>query len=500
MPTFDEELRDRIVRAVPTVPSDDGRLEAIVRRKRRHARARKVGTIATVAVLLIGTIGVFAALNGWSDQTPAPLTTPGTPQPPVGDLGLPYPVCRVSSMPITIGSGTGTADVFTKEADGGCPKEGDGFVGVGIDVTGDGVLDATWGPLPDCWFRCEAFAAPDINGDGVSEIAVSTTGADGFGVSLYAVTTSPPNVEPITVSSTFDTGPQDGKPLQFAWVDVVTHTSSAGCANTGDQGPFLALYSTERLTPAQVQTTSILIEGSTATVTAISNDTMPLGDAPMPGTEFCGTPIYGSAAGLGAYAASATCDVTTMTGDVDGDGTDDTLSIGTLAKDDLSCPPQGTRIMTIDLGADGTYDVRTGPDCSSWCVPFALADLNGDVTAEILLNEGHLAPPVSAEIGVYELREGMLQPVSFPDGKNRFPLQNSWQGYFGAYCTNPTSFWLWEGATDANGTLQSSSGTAYRLNVDALAFVQVVTSSGDGIPAEAGYDGRLCGADTQPLG
>ena len=42
-----------------------------------------------------------------------------------------------------------------------------------------------------------------------------------------------------------------------------------------------------------------------------------------------------------------------------------------------------------------------------------------------------------AKIGVYELREGMLLPVSFPDGMNRFPLQNSWQGYFGAYCPNP---------------------------------------------------------------
>jgi hypothetical protein len=497
MPMFDEELRDRIARSVPTVPNGDDPLEAIVRRKGRRVVTRKVGTIATVAVLLLGTIGAFALVSGRSTETPQPADT-GTP-PPVANLGLPYPVCHVSTMPITTTSGPGTASVFTR-ADGGCPKEGEGSDDVGVDVNGDGVLDATWGPLPDCYFPCEAFAAPDVNGDGVSEIAVSTEGADGYGVSMYAVTTSPPSIEPITVSSTY-AGPPDGKPLQFAWVDVYTHASSAGCGDTGDQGPFFQLYSTEKLTPARVQTTSILIEGSTATVTGISNDTMPLGEAPLPGTELCGTPIYGSAAGLGAYVASATCDVTTMSGDVDGDGTSDTLSIGTIVSADLSCPSHGTRILTIDLGAEGTFDVRTGPpDCSTWCVAFALADLNHDGVAEILLNEGHLAPPVSAEIGVYELRDGMLQPVSFPDGKNRFPLQNSWQGYLGAYCTNPTSFWLWEGATDANGTLQSSSGTAYRLNVDALAFVQVVTSSGDGIPAETGYDGRLCGAATQPLG
>ena len=149
--------------------------------------------------------------------------TPGvsTPAPLADDLGLPFPTCRVSSMPMTSELGGGSAAVFTKESDGGCPKANDGFVGVGVDVTGDGLLDATAGPLPDCYFKCEAFAAPDVNGDGVSEIAVSTAGADGFGVWLYAVTTTPPSIEPIIVSSTFDQGPSDGDPLQFAWVDVV---------------------------------------------------------------------------------------------------------------------------------------------------------------------------------------------------------------------------------------------------------------------------------------
>jgi len=312
MPTFDEELRDRIRRAMPPVTSGGDPLESVVRRRRRHATTRKVGTIATVAVLLLGTIGAFALVSSRSEQTPQPLATPGTPQPPVDNLGLPYQVCRVSSMPITITSGSGIADVFTRESDGACPKEGDGFVGVGIDVTGDGVLDATWGPLPDCWLRCEAFAAPDVNGDGVSEIAVSTEGADGFGVSMYAIcesptacqstSTAPPAIQPITVSSTFDRGPEDGKPLQFAWVDVFTHASSADCAITGSQGPFFVLYSTEKLTPAQVQTTSILISGSTATVTDISTDTMPFSQAPMPGRELCGVPIYGAAAGLGGNA------------------------------------------------------------------------------------------------------------------------------------------------------------------------------------------------------
>lgn len=498
MPTVDDELQRRIHRAAP-IPSDTATVEGIYRRKHRRSIVRRASAVGVVVLVLAGALVAFAAVD-----RPNTLVTPGvsTPAPLADDLGLPFPTCRVSSMPMTSELGGGSAAVFTKESDGGCPKANDGFVGVGVDVTGDGLLDATAGPLPDCYFKCEAFAAPDVNGDGVSEIAVSTAGADGFGVWLYAVTTTPPSIEPIIVSSTLDQWPS-GDPLQFAWVDVATHASSAGCDTTGDLGTVFQLYSIEKLTPAQVQTTSMLIEGSSATVTGISNDTMQLGEAPMPGTELCGAPLYGSAAGLGTYAASAMCDVATMSGDVDGDEAPDTVSIGTMVRADSSCPSHGMRILTIDLGADGTFDVRTGPpDCSTWCVPFALADLNSDGTAEVLLNEGHLAPPVSAKIGVYELREGMLLPVSFPDGMNRFPLQNSWQGYFGAYCSNPDTFWLWEGTTDQGGTLRSTTATGYRLNVGALRFEETGQhgTTLNSIPADTGYDGRVCGADTQALG
>ncbi|MEP6758445.1 MAG: VCBS repeat-containing protein [Actinomycetota bacterium] len=498
MPTVDDELQRRIRRAAPD-PPDSSAFEDIIRRKRRRSVTRRVGAVGVVVIILVGSFVAFAAVDRPNTSTPGA----STPPPPIDDLGLPFATCRVSSMPASTELGGGTAYVFTKAPNDDCPNAGDGFSGVGIDITGDGVIDATSGPLPDCFTRCEAFAAPDVNADGVSEVAVSTEGADGYGVVLYSVTSTPPGIEPIVVSNMFGEGPQDREPLQFGWVDVYTHASSAGCDTTGDQGQFFALYSTEKLTPAQVQTTSILIGGSTATVTAISNDTMPLGEAPMPGTDLCGAPIYGSAAGLGAFATSTTCDVTTVSGDVDGDGTADILSIGTMATDDLSCPSEGTRILTIDLAADGPFDVRTGPpDCSTWCVPFALADLNGDGTAEILLNEGHLAPPVSAEIGVYELRDGMLQPVSFPDGKNRFPLQNSSQGYLGAYCSNPDTFWLWEGTTDQRGTLRSTAAAEYRLNVGALQLEETGQhgTTLNSVPAETGYDGRLCGADTQPLG
>ena len=76
MPTFDEELRDRIRGAGASPQQRDDLLDTIARRKRRHAVRRKVGTIATVAVVLLGTVGVFALLNERSQQTPQPLVAP----------------------------------------------------------------------------------------------------------------------------------------------------------------------------------------------------------------------------------------------------------------------------------------------------------------------------------------------------------------------------------------------------------------------------------------
>jgi hypothetical protein len=98
-------------------------------------------------------------------------------------------------MPIQTGSGTGVAAVLTKETDQGCPGGNEATVLLGVDVDGDGALDATAvSPLPDCYVECQMFATPDVNGDGVSEVGVATTGADGYGITLYAVALSPPSI------------------------------------------------------------------------------------------------------------------------------------------------------------------------------------------------------------------------------------------------------------------------------------------------------------------
>ena len=76
-----------------------------------------------------------------------------------------------------------------RAADGTCPPGLGGAI-LGVDLDGDGRLEASLGPLPCAGDRpCSAFATPDLNGDGVHEIAVITFGGEtGFLTRFYRVT------------------------------------------------------------------------------------------------------------------------------------------------------------------------------------------------------------------------------------------------------------------------------------------------------------------------
>jgi len=522
MPTVDDELQRRIHRAAP-VPPDTAAFEGIFQRKRRRSITRRASAIGVVVLVLAGAVVAFAAVD-----RPNPVT-PGvsTPAPLADDLGLAFPTCRVSSMPMTSELGGGSAAVFTKESDAGCPKEGDGFVGLGVDVTGDGLLDATAGPVPDCYFECEAFAAPDLNGDGVSEVAVSTAGADGFGVSLYAVTSSPPSLEPITVSNTLVRGPSDGRQLQFAWADVYAHASSAGCLTAPDGVSTFQLYSTEKLTPAQVQTTSMIVEGTTATVTAITTDTMPLDQAPLPGIDLCGAPIHGSAVGVssapGTYVGldANLCDVSTLSADFDGDGERDTAYVG-LPVGDRGCrdlPYDEKGVAGIDTDGDGLVDGHTAvlPWCLD-CSPFAAIDFNADGASELAVLLQSSSTP---QYGIYEaasagsgrepgLYAAIVGPGSeqFPEGDPLIFLTGGDEGFSGAvkcegFPDHPVLI-VWASNSNVDGgvgsprdvvmtklTMQPDGSFAA---VDALHQQQLV-----GDPPLFDGSGKACGVDWDPF-
>ena len=511
MPSIDDQLRSRMREAAPRPAGGGDLMERVGVRKRRRASVRRAGTVGLVVVVLAGTTGAFVALARAFRTEPIPGTIPTPTQPPP-DLGLGFPICDVMSMPITVAGAPGNAYVFTKATDG-CPKPGEGHRFVGADLDGNGTVDATGPELTDCFspVGCEAFGAPDVNGDGTSEIAVSTAGADGYGVWLYAVTTSPAAVEPITVVDPQGIGNVQTGPFQFAWVDVVGHSGGARC-NTLPNGTTFTIFGVDKMDPnANVQFTDLRVSGTTATVVGASHDRVPIADAPAPGNSLCGAPLYGSAENFPEAVDRSTselCDETSLVGDLDGDQVDDNVTIGTVRSDSGSCSPDGRRLLVIDLGSDGKPDLsRAPPDCTTWCVPFALVDVNGDGRAELFLNEGHLAAPVSAVIGVYEFVGADIEPVPFEGGTipapsndlaaNRFLLQNSDQGYYGAFCFEGLTFVTWSGSVDVGGTLTHTSYRVFGLDRATLTFQPVdqhLPGSWSGqIPPKTGWD-EFCGA------
>jgi hypothetical protein len=131
--------------------------------------------------------------------TPSPEASPS----PIGqDIGLGFPVCDVTSVEGTFASGVdGVAYVATRTGDLGCPAPGDGLQLVAVDVTGDGTADASFGPLECDWF-CSAFAAPDVNGDGVDEVLIQNVQFSIVGLQMFVVVHDGglATVEPVTIA------------------------------------------------------------------------------------------------------------------------------------------------------------------------------------------------------------------------------------------------------------------------------------------------------------
>lgn len=180
-------------------------------------------------VTVLATLAVSPAWqrvpNGSS--IPASTTSP-TPSGPV-DIGLAFPVCDVRTMTADL-DGNGTADtvyVATKMSDApACPAPGATTEVLAVDLNGDGKVDASGGP-PACPTGCEPFATPDVNGDGIAEIAIVVDRpADGTRrIQLWEVTTPPggslavlPYIDPI------------GDPATFTWGSV---------NNWGGNGPMI---------------------------------------------------------------------------------------------------------------------------------------------------------------------------------------------------------------------------------------------------------------------
>jgi hypothetical protein len=108
-----------------------------------------------------------------------------------------------------------------------CPAPGTSTEVLVVDLDGDGKADAVGGPLA-CPTGCEPFATPDVDGDGLPEIAIVVDRpADGTKrIQLWALTTPPGGS--LAVIPFVDV---NGDPPTFSWGTDGTNRYGVSCTD-----------------------------------------------------------------------------------------------------------------------------------------------------------------------------------------------------------------------------------------------------------------------------
>jgi hypothetical protein len=237
MSRLDDRLTQELERAARPAESA-GVFERVDRRRSRRHVLRLVQGAALVVVVLAGTAGGFAFLtdafqdnttNVGGSVTPFPSATTTTPPGPI-DIGLGFPVCDVRTINSDL-DGNGSIDavsVVTKMSDApDCPARGTSTEVLVVDLNGDGKAEASGGPLA-CPTGCEPFATPDVDGDGLPEIAIVVDRpVDGTKrIQLWEMTTPPGGT--LAVIPFVDA---DGDPATFAWGTDGTNRFGVSCTS-----------------------------------------------------------------------------------------------------------------------------------------------------------------------------------------------------------------------------------------------------------------------------
>lgn len=131
------------------------------------------------------------------------------------DLGLAFDVCDITQVVGAFDAAhDGVAYVASKMDGGRCPPSLNAPQVVAVDIDDDGGVDATF-DAPMCQDWCTMFAAPDVDGDGTSELLVQTAQFSIAGVQLYDVTADPPAIRLVIVRPPGEPPFDAGEPPQF---------------------------------------------------------------------------------------------------------------------------------------------------------------------------------------------------------------------------------------------------------------------------------------------
>lgn len=237
-----------------------------------------------VTILDEGVIGI-----SWQ-----PLPSGATPAPAVANLGLGFPVCDVQSMSADLdGDGTpDTAYLASKMSDvGGCPTNGTDFEILLVDLNGDGLADASYGPL-QCDSRCRTFGTPDLDGDGRADIAIIQQDHPVDFVSTYRIIR--PGSDQVAVAPFADPDPIGPHAfVDFPWGSSGGGIGGAYCGSQEEGTYRLAVWTAVQNVDGTYDVTQdlyIAIEGTFQFVSQSRDTHVPqLPDGG--GGTFCGIPV-----------------------------------------------------------------------------------------------------------------------------------------------------------------------------------------------------------------
>jgi hypothetical protein len=236
MPGFDDRLRRDLKRlAEPADPV--GAFEGVTQRKMRRRTLRRVQVASLIVVVLAGTIaGTFAlsrVFRGRGAVTPG--GSPSSTQPSATSPSpTTYPPeCEATQVTGDF-EGDGVPDLVTVGRNGCIPRPGPmtetNFVlNVEWSPSGEGAIT----PLAQCQSACAAFAAGDLNGDGIDElILLVDTGASTQFVQVLELPPFPQGQTLGASSTVLPPGAPEypaGDPAKFALGGSVTHLDFLMC-------------------------------------------------------------------------------------------------------------------------------------------------------------------------------------------------------------------------------------------------------------------------------